>query len=55
MPLAGPASGCSGVRIQVFSPLRLLLAGSFAVEQKRIAAALALRNGGALEQAKHKG
>jgi hypothetical protein len=43
------------VRIQVFSPLRPLPVGSFTVEQKRIAAALALGHDEALAQAKQKG
>lgn len=42
----------AGVHIRVFSPLRPLPVGSFTVEQKRIAAALALGHDEALEQTK---
>jgi len=40
----------AGVRFQVFRPLRPLPVGSFTVEPKKIAAALALGHDEALEQ-----
>ena len=40
----------AGVRIRVFRPLRPLPVGSFTIEPKRIAAALALGHDEALEQ-----
>jgi predicted patatin/cPLA2 family phospholipase len=45
----------TGVRIQVFSPLRPLPVGSFTVEQKRIDAALVLGHDEALAQAEREG
>lgn len=40
----------AGIRVQVFRPLRPLPVGSFSVEPKQIAAALALGHDDALEQ-----
>ena len=40
----------AGVRFQVFRPLRPMPVGSFTIEQKKIAAALALGHDEALEQ-----
>jgi hypothetical protein len=40
----------AGIRIRVFRPLKPLAVGSFTIEQKRIAAALALGHDEAFQQ-----